>query len=753
MAVGQKICRNQGAQGESNGPGGSFASANGLVEGKAGAVQPTFSEALQLLRQNEVPIVGNIVHSAEEAQFVVKKIFDREKIALKAATMQKSKKAAGLVEVNVSAEDVHGAYERIAEKSGSNEIFIAPMANNGIELVVGARMTEYGVAVLVGAGGSLTEKMKDVQICIEPATMEDVLDKISRLREFPLLNGERGCPKVCMEEVAEIALHLAEIVRNNPSYEIDLNPVRAYGRVASALDFRVVLNENFQARQETPMPQGQFNKYMRAALNAKSIAFIGASDRVIGMAVSDNRVVGIERVEGEVATVRTATGTCEMKAGAEVLLIDSPMKTLAKNLLGFPGNAYFVNPKGGELLGRKAYASIGELPEVPDMAVILIDAAKTIDALEECGKKGIKTVVIESSGFKEVGNIELEAKLKEVIARYGMIVIGPNGIGVCVPGNGIDLMFLAQEKNGRLAGGGKTSIFSQSGSIAAIMMDNEARLGGKMNAFLSVGNMSGVTSEQLLRYFGQDKGTKVIGVILEGLPDGKEFMEAASEIGKTKPIVVLKLGKTSGEKTASHTGSLAGDYNAFLAAAEKSGVIVAENIDQFWLACKILETQPLPATGSVAFVTNAGGHLTHAYDQMTKEGVPVSSLEPGTVETIKSIVSKNATITNAAIDLVADSNPVVVDGVVRALVEDKNVGFIYLAPFPGPPTLTEPVLGKIASHQGEKPIAVLLNTSPLATEWRAKLEGMGVPTTTSHEDAAQATRAIINYAAWRKAQE
>ncbi|MFH1470967.1 MAG: acetate--CoA ligase family protein, partial [Candidatus Micrarchaeota archaeon] len=536
-----------------NGAGGGGAAK--ILSESAMSAKLSVRESIKLLESFGIRVLGKVVNTAEQARKTAVDNWGEGPVVLKVATQSKGKSKEGLVRLNVSIEDIPSAAEELKHKAPDSEgIWVAPMVAPGLELVLGAKMTEYGVAVVIGAGGTRTEQMKDVVVCVNPTSKEEVLGKLRNLKLFPLLDGEQGLKKFNLTKVADTAINLSRLIRDNPGLEVDLNPARLHhdsqgSTVLSFLDCRVVPNEAIQTAPEPYMPQHEFNMLMSRGLNPESIVFVGASDKVFGMTKSGEmvQITKVVTVPGEVhdeafhgATIipdsQVATvvfkdkSTKELAVGSEVDVIDSVNRTLLLNLGKFNGEVHLVNPKGGVVLGKQTFTSVRDVPSNPDVAVLLVPAEASLEALEECGKKGIRFVVMENSGFKEAGNWELEAKLVEIIKRYKMLVVGPNGIGIYAPGSNLDLMFLDANKNERMKGGGGTSIVSQSGSLVSIQMEDEASLGAKLNCFLSVGNMSGGTFVEFLRYFGDDQSTKVIGIVAEGVPDGAEFMKHARAI-------------------------------------------------------------------------------------------------------------------------------------------------------------------------------------------------------------------------------
>ncbi|WP_461863688.1 acetate--CoA ligase family protein, partial [Thermococcus sp.] len=278
----------------------------------------------------------------------------------------------------------------------------------------------------------------------------------------------------------------------------------------------------------------------------------------------------------------------------------------------FSGEVYPVNIKGEdiEVNGRsfKSYRSILEIPGEVDVAVIAVPARFVPDVIDECGQKGVKAAVVISAGFKEAGNAELEEELVRRARKWGIRLVGPNCLGVTNIENGFDCNFNPPERQARPKFGG-IAFMSQSGAFGAAILDWAARHEIGMSKFISLGNMADLDESDFMGYLKEDPKTNVITAYLEGVKDGRKFFRTARETTLSKPVVVLKAGRTeAGAKAAaSHTGSLAGSYRIYEAAFEQTGVLSAKSMRQLFNYAKALAMQK-PAEGRrVAVVTNGGG--------------------------------------------------------------------------------------------------------------------------------------------------
>jgi acetyltransferase len=312
---------------------------------------------------------------------------------------------------------------------------------------------------------------------------------------------------------------------------------------------------------------------------------------------------------------------------------------------GYRGEVYPITLRTKDILGLKCYENISEVPREVDLAVYALPSRLAPSVLDECGRKGVKNVVIVSGGFKEVGGEfrDLEAEVISIARKYGMKIIGPNCIGVFDGHSRFDTFFQPHERMARPRAG-PISIITQSGTygVQFLEMANDDHIG--ISKMVSYGNRADVDEADLIRYLGQDDATKVIAIYLEAVGDGRRLTEAVREVAPKKPIVIMKVGRTKlGVRTAqSHTGWLAGSYEVAKAAFKQAGVVVAENFEELYDCAKGLALQPLPKGRRIGMTTNGMGFAVAACDVAEPKGILVGTYTEETrsklVETLPSYV-------------------------------------------------------------------------------------------------------------------
>ncbi|MBU6402776.1 MAG: CoA-binding protein, partial [Verrucomicrobia bacterium] len=283
-------------------------------------------------------------------------------------------------------------------------------------------------------------------------------------------------------------------------------------------------------------------------------------------------------------------------------------RTLAENLLPdrFAGTLYPVNPKRPAILGVKAYPTVGALPARPDLAIIVTPATTVPGVIGECVDAGITAAIIISAGFKECGpaGAELEQQILAQARRGAMRIIGPNCLGVMVPQAGLNATFVS-----RLAQPGNVGFISQSGALCAAILDWSLLERVGFSTFISIGSMLDVGWGDLIYYLGDDPNTKSIVIYMETIGDARSFLSAAREVALTKPIIVIKVGRSqaAAKAAASHTGSLTGSDEVLEAAFRRVGVLRVDTIAELFDMAEVLAKQPRPRGPRLTIVTNAGG--------------------------------------------------------------------------------------------------------------------------------------------------
>lgn len=320
---------------------------------------------------------------------------------------------------------------------------------------------------------------------------------------------------------------------------------------------------------------------------------------------------------------------------------------------GYTGNVYPVNPKAETISGLACYPSVSALPEVVDVAVIMVPAPAVISVLKECGEAGVPFAVVISAGFKETGapGAKMERGLREIAQEYGVRLVGPNCLG---------FMNAHVKLNASFASGmpdrGNISLLSQSGAMGVAMLDwaYQSQLG--FANILSVGNKADINEVDCIEYFGADPKTDVIMMYLESMERGEEFMEAAAAVSMKKPIVVLKAGVSEEAKKAvqSHTGSLAGSDAAMQAAFDRVGIIRARTVQEFFDYGLALSLQPKPAGDKIAIITNAGGPGIMAVDACDGTAISLPRLRTAVQKQLAASLPQAASTKNP-VDVLGDA--------------------------------------------------------------------------------------------------
>jgi acetyltransferase len=357
---------------------------------------------------------------------------------------------------------------------------------------------------------------------------------------------------------------------------------------------------------------------------------------------------------------------------------DSVGYAIVKNFtqLGYAGKVYLVNIRKPEILGIKTYQKIEQIPEPVDLAMIATPAATVPTVVEECGRAGVKGVIIVSAGFKETGveGKALEEKILEVKRKYGIRVIGPNCIGVIRPRINLNATFM-----NKMPKPGKVAFISQSGALGSAILDWAMHENIGFSNFVSVGSMIDVDFGDLIDYFGTDPKTKSILMYVEGINEARKFMSAARHFARTKPIIVVKAGKfsESAKAAASHTGSLSGEDGIYDAAFKRAGIVRVEEIEDLFNAAEVLGTQPLPRGPNLALITNAGGPGVMATDALIAKGGKIAKLSPKTMNVLNSILPSFWSKGNP-IDVLGDAGAERYKTAVEACLNDPNVDGVLI---------------------------------------------------------------------------
>ncbi len=374
----------------------------------------------------------------------------------------------------------------------------------------------------------------------------------------------------------------------------------------------------------------------------------------------------------------------------------------------FTGVVYPVNPREKAIAGVKTYKYVLDIPDPVDLAVIVYPSSVCNLALEQCGQKGIKSVIIISAGFREIGGvgIEREKQLLEIARKYDINFIGPNCLGVI---NTDPLVNLNASFARKMPEAGNIGFLSQSGALCTAVLDYAQAKHIGFSKFISFGNKADINEIDLLYYLGQDAKTKVILIYLEEISDGRGLMKAAREIiAETgKPILAIKSGRTAAgaSAAASHTGSLAGSDEITDAAMRQAGIIRCNNIEEMFNLATAFAYQPLPDNNRVAIITNAGGPGVLTTDATINEGLQLAQFSEETTAMFKKTLPKTANIKNP-VDVIGDARADRYNIALSQALKDPNVDGVFVILTPQSMTDIEAIAREIVQVSGryEKPI-------------------------------------------------
>ncbi len=414
----------------------------------------------------------------------------------------------------------------------------------------------------------------------------------------------------------------------------------------------------------------------------------------------------------------------------------------------YKGGLYPVNPHADRIMGLKCYPSVRDIKEL-DLAVITLPRETVPVVLRECVDKGVEAVVIITSGYSETGKEgrRREEELKNIIRGSRTRIIGVNCLGIYDAYSGVDTLFLPESKFRRPARGG-ISFITQSGAFGSTILDWMSSEGLGISKFVSYGNQTDVKENELLEYLDRDRRTRVIVAYIEGVSDGRRFMEVAGRVVKNTPLVVFKAGKTDmGSRAASsHTGSLAGSYRIYEAAFRQAGVLEAQSVEGMFDLAKVLEFLRPPRGDRIAVVTNGGGFGVIISDSVIRNGLRLARFSRESEGRLRSVLPAYANIHNP-LDLIGDADKVRYEKALDILAGDPNVDGIIVIPLLQTFSLEPEVIDVIAGikRRAKKPIIACATGGRYIRRHLARLDRKGVPAYTSPERAVRAMRALVRY--------
>jgi acetyl coenzyme A synthetase (ADP forming)-like protein len=506
----------------------------------------------------------------------------------------------------------------------------------GTEVVIGAVSDpSFGKLVAFGLGGVLVEIMKDITFRLAPATEADAKSMLDGISGAAMLRGVRGAAAANRDALTAMIRAVSQLVSDFPVItEMDLNPVFATDKGTIAVDARIVVD--FAPRSERFRPEpADIITAMRKIMQPKAVAVIGASgeDGKIGNSVMKNLING-----------------------------------------GYKGAIHPINPRADEILGKKCYKSVKDIPGNVDVAIFAIPAKFVAGALREVGEKGIAGAILIPSGFAEVGEVELQNQMLAVAREYNVRVMGPNIYGYYYTPEHLCATFCTPYDVQ-----GKAALSSQSGGVgmAIIGFSRSARMG--VSAIVGLGNKSDIDEDDLLTFFEQDDNTQVIAMHVEDLKDGRSFAEVASRVSKKKPVIVLKAGRTAmgARAAASHTGALAGNDKVYEDVLKQSGVIRARSLNDMLQFARGLPKLPTPNGENVLIITGAGGSGVLLSDACVDNGLQLMKMPPDLDAAFRKFIPPFGAAGNP-VDITGGEPPTTYRNTIKLGLEDDRIHALIL---------------------------------------------------------------------------
>jgi acetyl coenzyme A synthetase (ADP forming)-like protein len=583
------------------------------------------------------------------------------------------KTEAGGVKVGVASEaEVRTAHEQIitsARRYNADAtiegVQVQQMLAGGQEVIIGATTDPtFGKVIVFGLGGVLVEVLRDVTFRLAPVDTDTARSMLDDIAAAEVLRGARGAEPVDADALADIIRRLSDLVTDFPRIrEFDLNPVFARPDGASAADVRILL-ETEEIVEPVRYSKDEILATMNRLMHPRAVAVIGASNEAgkIGNSVMKNLING-----------------------------------------GYAGEIYPINPKADQILGRTAYKSIGDVPGEVDVAVFAVPAKFVPQALREVGAKKVPAAVLIPSGFAETGNVEGQQEIVAIAREQGVRLLGPNIYGYYYTHENLCATFCTPYD---VKGG--VALTSQSGGIgmAILGFSRTSKMG--VSAIVGLGNKSDLDEDDMLTFFESDDNTTCVAMHLEDLKDGRSFVSAAQRITKTKPVVVLKAGRTAmGARAASsHTGALAGDDKVYDDVLRQAGVIRAPGLSDMLEYARGLPVLPTPKGENVVIITGAGGSGVLLSDACVANDLTLMEIPPDLDEAFRAFIPPFGAAGNP-IDITGGEPPSTYEATIRLGLEDPRIHALILGywhTIVTPPMVFAELTAKVAAEARAKGI-------------------------------------------------
>ncbi|MFX0168841.1 MAG: acetate--CoA ligase family protein [Candidatus Hodarchaeota archaeon] len=413
---------------------------------------------------------------------------------------------------------------------------------------------------------------------------------------------------------------------------------------------------------------------------------------------------------------------------------------------GFRGEIYPINPKLKTLLGLQVFPSIEAVSKTVDCAIIVLKKDQVLNAIDRCGKSGVKSVIVMSSGFSELGDESTERELVRRVHEYDMRMLGPNCAGFALTHERIYASFENRLLEGHMA------FISQSGAMCAVILGLARAVGLGLSIFISYGNAADVGPEDILEYLHTHKPTQLIGGYIEGITQARTFLQIAKKIVPHKPMIILKPGNTPDGVQAihSHTGQLAGTKAVYAGAFRQAGVLQVKTLDEFIDVCQVLSTQPLPQGNRVGIITNSGGPGVLAVDACARAGLATAPFPPSLVREFEAVLPPFCPMGNP-VDLGPEGHPQTYQQVTELLLAENSIdmGLVLCVPtvFSSIRAISQSI-AKAKQNNPEKPLVTCWLAEDIVAEGLPVLRQAKIPNFPTPQRAATALAFLYRRAEW-----
>ena len=576
------------------------------------------NEAKEILRQHGLPVVEESVATAVDEAVAAAEGIGFPVVLKGLGSRLLHKTELGLVCTNLhTPAAVREAAEHII-KLGDDRLeglLVQRHIQAQRELMAGmVRDPQFGPVLMFGIGGVLTEALSDTTCRVLPISTDDAFDMMDSIQATALLDAFRGEPAVDRQGLADLLLGLADVALATPEIaEIDLNPLLIERDGGVKVVDALVTCRPVPAQTDTVEPVAPAD--IRRLFYPRRIAFIGASAQFGKW--------------GHMLLVNTVGG-------------------------GFDGEIFLVNPRGGKIAGRTVYPSVADLPDAIDLAVVTIPAHLVAGLIPQFKQKGIRNVLLITSGFGETGQegLTLEKNLVRQARQAGILILGPNTMGICNP----HIQFYCTGSPVRPIAG-DTAVVAQSGNMGTQLLAFAEQQGIGIRCFAGSGNEAMLTIEDFLEGFEQDELTRTVMLYVESVKQGRRFFENARRLSRRKPIMLLKGGQSQAgnRAAASHTGAMASDTAVFNAMCRQAGIVKVDRPMELLDLSAAFSSLPLPESNRVAIMTLGGGWGVVTADLCNQNGIEVPPLDEAVIARIDTMLPPYWSRTNP-VDLVGEND-------------------------------------------------------------------------------------------------